>query len=67
MKNPNAKQERLSNNFQFIDVGRNDPQKKPIHTRKTQYVEIYESFTEKELRKRSSADKILACRHCCVH
>ncbi|MCV6623388.1 MAG: FAD-dependent oxidoreductase [Cellvibrionaceae bacterium] len=59
MKNPNAKQERLSNNFQFIDVGRNDPQKKPIHTRKTQYVEIYESFTEKEVS--NQAHRCLEC------
>ncbi|WP_353407012.1 FAD-dependent oxidoreductase [Pseudoteredinibacter isoporae] len=59
MKNPNAKQERLSNNFQFIEVGRNDPQKKPIHTRKTQYVEIYEAFTEKEVA--NQAHRCLAC------
>ncbi|MBB6519794.1 FAD-dependent oxidoreductase [Pseudoteredinibacter isoporae] len=59
MKNPNAKQERLSNNFQFIEVGRNDPKKKPIHTRKTQYVEIYESFTEKEVA--NQAHRCLAC------
>lgn len=59
MKNPNAKQERLSNNFQFIDVGRNDPRKKPIHSRKTQYVEIYESFTEKEVS--NQAHRCLEC------
>lgn len=59
MKNPNAKQERLSNNFQFIEVGRNDPRKKPIHTRKTQYVEIYEQFTEKEVA--NQAHRCLSC------
>jgi glutamate synthase (NADPH/NADH) small chain len=36
---------RLSNDFQFIDVGRTDPNKKSVETRKTEYVEIYESFT----------------------
>lgn len=45
--------ERLSNNFQFVDVGRADPQKKPIHTRKVEYVEIYQPFTEKEVASQS--------------
>ena len=59
MKTPNANQKRLSNNFQFIDVGRNDPQKKPIHTRKAEYVEIYKPFTEKEVA--GQAHRCLEC------
>lgn len=52
MKNK-TQPKRLSNNFQFIDVGRSDPQKKPVHTRKTEYVEIYQPFTEKEVASQS--------------
>lgn len=59
MKTPNANKKRLSNNFQFIDVGRNDPQKKPIHTRKAEYVEIYKPFTEKEVA--GQAHRCLEC------
>ncbi|MEQ9396156.1 FAD-dependent oxidoreductase [Haliea sp.] len=44
---------RLSNNFQFIDVGRNDPDKKTIAARKTEYVEIYESFTAEQAAEQS--------------
>ena len=36
---------RLSNNFQFIDVGRGDPDKRTLQSRKTEYVEIYNPFT----------------------
>jgi len=59
MKTPNAKQKRLSNNFQFIDVGRQDPQKNPMHSRKTEYVEIYKPFTEPEV-----ADQSHRCLEC---
>lgn len=31
---------RFENHFQFIDVGRSDPDKKTLRTRKTEYVEI---------------------------
>jgi glutamate synthase (NADPH/NADH) small chain len=36
--------ERLNNDFQFIDVGRADPKKRPLRVRKTQFVEIHEQF-----------------------
>jgi glutamate synthase (NADPH/NADH) small chain len=41
--------ERLSNNFQFIDVGRQDPAKKDLETRKHQFVEIYQPYTQEEV------------------
>ena len=40
--------QRLHNDFQFIDVGRQDPDKKDIQTRTSQFVEIYEPFSEEE-------------------
>ncbi|MED5493680.1 glutamate synthase small subunit [Halopseudomonas pachastrellae] len=36
--------DRLNNDFQFIDVGRKDPKKRPLRARKTQFVEINEQF-----------------------
>lgn len=36
--------ERLSNDFQFVDVGRQDPGKKALEMRKKAFVEIYEPF-----------------------
>ena len=39
---------RLANNFQFIDVGRNDPDKRPLRSRKTEYKEIYKQRTATE-------------------
>jgi glutamate synthase (NADPH) small chain len=44
---------RLANNFQFIDVGRNDPTKKSLDARKTEYVEIYEPFTADQAAEQS--------------
>jgi glutamate synthase (NADPH/NADH) small chain len=44
---------RLSNNFQFLDVGRGDPDKKTLRTRKTQYVEIYNPFTRDQVAEQS--------------
>jgi len=44
---------RLANNFQFIDVGRNDPDKKPLQSRKTDYVEIYKPFTKGQVAEQS--------------
>jgi len=41
--------ERLQNNFQFVEVGRADPSKKSLHTRKTRYVEIYEQYQPAEV------------------
>jgi glutamate synthase (NADPH/NADH) small chain len=51
--------ERLNNNFQFVDVGRQDPQKKPAETRKKEFNEIYEPFTSEEVRDQSH--RCLAC------
>jgi glutamate synthase (NADPH/NADH) small chain len=44
---------RLANNFQFIDVGRGDPDKKPLHSRKTEYVEIYKPYTKEQVAEQS--------------
>ena len=44
---------RLANDFQFIDVGRNDPDKKPLQSRKTDYVEIYQPFTKDQVAEQS--------------
>jgi len=45
--------ERLSNNFQFLDVGRQDPAKKAAESRKTQFVEIYEPFKTEQVTQQS--------------
>ena len=45
--------DRLSNNFQFLDVGRQDPDKKAIDTRKTEFVEIYQPFNEEQVQNQS--------------
>lgn len=50
---------RLDNKFQFIDLEREDPEKKTLHARKTQYVEIYEPFTREEVADQSH--RCLAC------
>ncbi|MDF1643155.1 MAG: FAD-dependent oxidoreductase [Pseudomonadales bacterium] len=44
---------RLNNDFQFLDVARKDPAKKPAHTRKKEYVEIYDIFSEKQAQSQS--------------
>lgn len=51
--------ERLNNNFQFVDVGRQDPAKKEIQHRKTEYVEIYEPFDQHQASQQ--AHRCLAC------
>ncbi|TVZ40564.1 glutamate synthase (NADPH/NADH) small chain [Alteromonadaceae bacterium 2753L.S.0a.02] len=51
--------ERLNNNFQFLDVGRQDPEKKDIDTRKVEFVEIYQPFTESQVQ--GQAHRCLAC------
>lgn len=51
--------ERLSNNFQFLDVGRQDPDKKEIDARTTQYVEIYEPFQKEQVE--GQAHRCLEC------
>ena len=45
--------QRLNNAFQFLDVGRNDPSKKDIIQRTTDFVEIYNPFTEEEVQEQS--------------
>ena len=41
-------QEELSNDFQFLEVGRFDPQKKNIEERKISFVEIYGEYNQTE-------------------
>jgi glutamate synthase (NADPH/NADH) small chain len=51
--------ERLSNNFQFLDVGRHDPDKKSMDARTTEFVEIYQPFQEEQVK--DQAHRCLAC------
>jgi len=44
---------RLANDFQFIDVGRGDPDKKTLQSRKREYVEIYNPFTKDQVAEQS--------------
>ena len=45
--------ERLNNVFQFVEVDRKDPKKKPLITRKAQFVEIYKPFEEASAKDQS--------------
>mgnify|MGYP003332629667 FL=1 len=54
-----AQQERLQNDFQFLDVGRQDPEKVPADTRKHQFAEIYKSFTPVDVKPQ--AHRCLSC------
>lgn len=45
--------DRLKNDFQFIDVGRQDPDKKHMSARTEQFVEIYEPFREEQVQEQS--------------
>lgn len=45
--------DRLSNDFQFLDVARQDPKKKAIEVRRTQYVEIYNLFEVNDAKSQS--------------
>ncbi len=45
--------ERLANDFQFIDVGREDPRKRDLPERKTQYREIYQPFSDTQVKEQS--------------
>lgn len=45
--------ERLNNVFQFVEVDRQDPKKKPLLTRKAQFVEIYKPFEEEKAQDQS--------------
>lgn len=47
------------NVYQFIDVSRVDPAKKPITIRKIEFVEIYEPFTKQQAT--AQADRCLDC------
>jgi glutamate synthase (NADPH/NADH) small chain len=47
------------NNFQFVDVARGDPRKKPAGERKTKYVEIYDLYKQEEVA--AQADRCLSC------
>ncbi len=49
----------LSNDFQFIDVGRQDPQKKDARTRSREFAEIYEPYKPQEAA--SQAHRCLEC------
>lgn len=51
--------ERLSNNFQFVEVDRKGPAKKPIHARTTEYVEIYQPYQKEEVQ--DQAHRCLEC------
>ena len=51
--------ERLNNDFQFIEVARKDPKKKPLARRKKDFVEIYEPFKPAEAGEQ--AHRCLAC------
>ncbi|WP_447926773.1 FAD-dependent oxidoreductase [Vreelandella sp. EE27] len=50
---------RLNNDFQFIDVGRKDPQKKEAYTRAKEFAEIYEPFKPVD-----AASQAHRCLHC---
>ncbi|OAN14119.1 glutamate synthase [Photobacterium jeanii] len=47
------------NVYQFIDVARIDPAKKPLKIRKIEFVEIYEPFTQQQAS--AQADRCLDC------
>lgn len=49
----------MNNDFQFIEVGRVDPTKIAKQTRKTEFVEIYQSFEEAQVKQQS--DRCLDC------
>lgn len=51
--------ERLDNNFQFIEVDRQDPAKKPLRRRTREFVEIYEPFRPVEVQ--NQAHRCIAC------
>ena len=51
--------QRLNNHFQFLDVGRKDPEKKNMHMRQKAFVEIYEPFTQEQAQ--GQAHRCLEC------
>lgn len=50
---------KLNNDFQFVDVGRQDPKKTRLKSRKTEFIEIYEAFDEKQVSQQ--AHRCLSC------
>ena len=51
--------ERLKNDFQFLDVGRQDPQKKDVALRKQEFVEIYQPYSQDQVA--NQAHRCLEC------
>ena len=49
----------MSNDFQFIEVGRIDPSKQAIARRKTEFIEIYQPFVQEQVDQQ--ADRCLDC------
>ncbi|QLE84563.1 MULTISPECIES: FAD-dependent oxidoreductase [Shewanella] len=49
----------MSNDFQFIEVGRKDPTKHPVQQRATQFIEIYQPFAQPQVKEQ--ADRCLDC------
>ncbi|QSX41583.1 FAD-dependent oxidoreductase [Shewanella cyperi] len=49
----------MSNDFQFIEVGRIDPSKQPLKLRTSQFIEIYQPFNQGEVK--AQADRCLDC------
>ena len=58
-KNENTMAQKLDNDFQFIDVGRQDPQKYTIAERQQSYAEIYQPASETETA--TQAHRCLSC------
>ncbi len=50
---------RLNNNFQFLEVGREDPQKKDLESRTRKFVEIYQPYSLGQAAEQSH--RCLAC------
>lgn len=51
--------ERRQNNFQFLEVGRKDPQKKSMQARTHEYVEIYQPYQKEDVQ--GQAHRCLEC------
>lgn len=49
----------LNSDFQFVEVGREEPLKKPLRIRKHDFVEIYRPFEEQQVK--SQAARCLSC------
>ena len=51
--------QRLNNDFQFLDVGRREPAKKNLRTRRKEFVEIYEPIGQRQAAEQSH--RCLSC------